>query len=258
MKLSNLLGSNAFWVVNKQIAKIFKCNDTAILLADLISKSEYFEDKNQLVDGYFFNTSENIENDCNISYFQQKKCIKKLIDAGFLEVKKIGLPARLHFKIIENKILSFLNVSFQETSKLDLEKLELNKNKDTSNIEEDENNIYNPDFENSDNTKINFDKLIIFLNQQTGSKFKFANDAVKKKYLARLKEGYTKDDIMNAIKNAVKNQFHIDNNFQHLTPEFFSRAVTLDKYSNVNNKPKEKNVKKSLIPKGVSYSGPQY
>ena len=106
--------------------------------------------------------------------------------------------------------------------------------------------------------KIDFEKLKDFINQKTGRSFKLVNKQVQGKYLARLKEGYTKDDIMNAIKNAVKNQFHIDNNFQHLTPEFFSRAEKLDKYSNTNNKPKEKNVNKSLIPKGVSYSGPQY
>ena len=105
---------------------------------------------------------------------------------------------------------------------------------------------------------INFDKLLSFLNSKTKRNFKIINEATKKKYLARLKEGYTSKDIANAIENAVNSEYHKENNFTYLTPEFFSRAVTLDKYSNVNNKPKEKSVNKSLIPKGVSYSGPQY
>lgn len=108
------------------------------------------------------------------------------------------------------------------------------------------------------NNTINFDKLLLFLNSLTKRNFKIINEATKKKYIARLKEGYTSKDIANAIENAVNSDYHKENNFTYLTPEFFSRAVTLDKYSNTNNKTKEKNVNKSVIPKGVSFSGPQY
>ena len=106
--------------------------------------------------------------------------------------------------------------------------------------------------------KIDFEKLKDFINQKTGRGFKVINKNVKGKYLARLKEGYTNTDIANAIINAVNSDYHKGENFTYLTPEFFSRSETLDKYSNTNNKPKENNVNKSLIPKGVSYSGPQY
>lgn len=105
---------------------------------------------------------------------------------------------------------------------------------------------------------INFDKLLSLLNSKTGRNFKVINDATKKKYKARLKEGYTKDDILNAIINAVNSDYHKENDFKYLTPEFFSRADKLNMYSNTNNKPKENNVNKSSIPKGVSFSGPQY
>lgn len=105
---------------------------------------------------------------------------------------------------------------------------------------------------------INFEKLLSFLNSKTGRNFKVINEATKKKYKARLKEGYTKDDILNAIINAVNSDYHKENDFKYLTPEFFSRADKLNMYSSLNNKPKENNVNKSLIPKGVSFSGPQY
>lgn len=105
--------------------------------------------------------------------------------------------------------------------------------------------------------KIDFEKLKDFISQKTGRNFPVIHKEVKEKYLARLKEGYTKQDILDAVSNAVKSDFHKEENFKFLTPEFFSRSETLDKYSNVNNKPKENNVK-SLIPKGVTYSGPQY
>ena len=117
-------------------------------------------------------------------------------------------------------------------------------------IKKDNNNTIN-------SNNINFDKLLSFINSKTGRNFKVINERTKKKYNARLKEGYTKQDILDAVSNSIKSDFHKEKNFKYLTPEFFSRSETLDKYSNTNNKPKENNVK-SLIPKGVSFSGPQY
>ena len=111
---------------------------------------------------------------------------------------------------------------------------------------------------NTINNNINFDKLLSFINSKTGRNFKVINERTKKKYNARLKEGYTKDDILNAIINAVNSDYHKENGFKYLTPEFFSRADKLNMYSSINNKPNENNVNKSLIPKGVSFSGPQY
>ena len=84
------------------------------------------------------------------------------------------------------------------------------------------------------NNTINFNKLLSFINQNTGRNFKVINKTVKGKYLARLKEGYTKQDILDAVSNAVKSDYHKGENFKYLTPEFFSRSETLDKYSNVN------------------------
>ena len=120
-----------------------------------------------------------------------------------------------------------------------------------------------PDINTDSNTinnkdTIDFEKLKDFISQKTGRNFKVINKKLQGKYLARLKEGYSKQDILDAVSNAVKSDYHKGENFKYLTPEFFSRAVTLDKYSNVNNKQKENSVKKSLIPKGVSFSGPQY
>ena len=82
--------------------------------------------------------------------------------------------------------------------------------------------------------KIDFEKLIEFINKNTGRNFKVINKTVKGKYLARLKDGYSKQDILDAISNSIKSDYHKGENFKYLTPEFFSRSETLDKYSNVN------------------------
>jgi uncharacterized phage protein (TIGR02220 family) len=90
--------------------------------------------------------------------------------------------------------------------------------------------------------KIDFDALILFINKTFGRSFKKASSAVKAKYNARLKDGYTKEDFKTAIANCSKNKFHIDNNFQYCTPEYFSRSEVIDKYSNVTEQEPEQEI----------------
>jgi uncharacterized phage protein (TIGR02220 family) len=87
---------------------------------------------------------------------------------------------------------------------------------------------------------IDFDALILFINKTFGRSFKKVSPTVKSKYNARLKEGFTKEDFKTAMINCSKLQFHIDNNFQYCTPEYFSRSEILDKYSDVTKQEEEK------------------
>jgi uncharacterized phage protein (TIGR02220 family) len=87
--------------------------------------------------------------------------------------------------------------------------------------------------------KIDFDALILFINKTFGRSFKKVSPTVKSKYNARLKEGFTKEDFKTAITNCSKNKFHIDNNFQYCTPEYFSRSEILDKYSDTTKQEEE-------------------
>lgn len=93
-------------------------------------------------------------------------------------------------------------------------------------------------------SEIDFDKLLNLINTKTKRDFKMINESVKGKFNSRIKEGYTKEDILTAINNASKDQFHIDNDFKYLTPEYFSRPATIDKHSSVvksvSNKQKPK------------------
>ena len=126
--MKHLLSSSAYIVVNKILSKRVGLK-ASVLLADLISKENYFENRGEIKDGFFFNTSKNIERDTTLTYCKQKGAIQILEDEGFIETKLMGMPATLHFKILQNKIDSFLKTSIKETSKLDLKKLKTNKNK---------------------------------------------------------------------------------------------------------------------------------
>ena len=137
--MKHLLSSSAFLIVNKQLAKQVGLKG-AVLLADLISKEEYFI-ANGMTDGWFFNTAKNIEEDTCLTSHQQRNAIKSLKDLGIIETKVVGIPAKQHFKIIENKLLSYFNTSCEESAKLVVKKTQtINKNNNNNN---NKNNISN-------------------------------------------------------------------------------------------------------------------
>lgn len=89
---------------------------------------------------------------------------------------------------------------------------------------------------------LDWDGLLAYINKNTGRNFKVINKAVRSKYKARLRDGYTKDDIISVITNAPKTEFHKENNCQYCTPEYFSRADIIDKYSEVTKNDSETTV----------------
>ena len=105
--MKHLLSSTAFLVLNKELARQVGLKE-AVLLADLISKEEYFI-ANGMTDGWFFNTESNIEKDTTLTAYQQRRCIKTLKDKGLIEVKRKGIPAKQYFKINEQLVVKFLN-----------------------------------------------------------------------------------------------------------------------------------------------------
>ena len=127
--MKSLLSSSAFLVVNKNLAKEIGLNET-VLLADLISKEEYFIENKQIIDGWFFNTAKNIQKDTTLTSHQQRKCIKILKNLGIIETKVIGIPAKQHFKIIESKLLDYLTPRYKDSLQPVIKKAQtINKNK---------------------------------------------------------------------------------------------------------------------------------
>ena len=105
--MKHLLSSSAFIVLNKELARQVGLKE-AILLADLISKEEYFI-ANGMTDGWFFNTEANIEKDTTLTPYQQRKCLKTLKTSLVLETKRKGIPAKQYFKINELQVIKLLN-----------------------------------------------------------------------------------------------------------------------------------------------------
>jgi len=105
--MKHLLSSSAFIIFNKELARKVGLKE-AILLADLISKEEYFI-ANGMTDGWFFNTEANIEKDTTLTSYQQRKCLKTLKTNLVLETKRKGIPAKQYFKINEQQVIKLLN-----------------------------------------------------------------------------------------------------------------------------------------------------
>ena len=93
---------------------------------------------------------------------------------------------------------------------------------------------------NKDNDRsVNWEGLLSQFNSITGKKMKVVCDKTKKQVNSRLKEGYSKQDIVNAITNCFNDDYHKENP-KYLTLEFISRADKMQKYAQEIIKPKPK------------------
>lgn len=190
--------------------------------------------------------------------------INALLDRQFLGVKPEGLEGMANFawisqvNSIDSQVKGYEDktgvkltpcLGGSDTPRLQVEekveeKVEDNNNTTPAKAEEVENplsKIQSPPQEikkeksSAKKESLDWSKLILFINEKTGRSFKVINDTVKAKYKARIKEGYTKEDITAAITNAPNTEFHKENNCQYCTPTYFSRADIIDKYSQITN-----------------------
>ena len=92
----------------------------------------------------------------------------------------------------------------------------------------------------SENVKIDYDNLRLFFNKMFDKSCKIVPTRAKQSYQARLREGYTKECIINSMKNVKHDTWHKENNFKYATIIYFSNSKTLDTYSTT---PKNKTAK---------------
>jgi uncharacterized phage protein (TIGR02220 family) len=88
---------------------------------------------------------------------------------------------------------------------------------------------------NDTDTDINSSKLLSVFNSILGKQARVVNAKTKTQIKDRLKEGYTKEDIVNAIRNASKDPHHIEFNYKYLTLEFITKPDKLDRFVNMGD-----------------------
>lgn len=154
--------------------------------------------------------------------------LDELEDNGYLTKKqtrdqngKMSLVEYTFFEIPTNKdILPHTDLPHT------VEPLTVNRPQLSTNIIKDLNNKTNA---------IDFDALLVFFNKTTSKNIRLINNKTRSQFLARLKEGYTKEDICRAIINCSRDKYHIENP-KYLTPEFISRPDKMEKYANAVSK----------------------
>jgi len=242
--MSNILSQNAFWIINKDIAREIGL-DATLLLSDLITKEEYFNTPNR----WFFNTSQNIETDTTLSYHKQKIALKILIDREFIETRLIGVPAKLYFKTFENKISNFLNTSILKSREL------FNKNKENKNKD----NIIEPSLPlkkeiNIENTSIE-EKMAydwtLWLKERFSKRhfnkedLKVDKTAIKKMSIA-IEKKISIEQLKEATENASMNDYHIKDKFEKIRqPQWMLQQRRDDNYKIINEFNVEHWLKKS-------------
>ena len=126
--LSNFFGTTAFWVVNKHLARLVGI-EASLLLNDLYSKQCFFEERGELIEGYFFNTRDNIEADTTLSPHKQRQALQTLEKFGFVKTKVMGLPKKTYYSVIHDKLLNFLTTGDEKISRQEVKKFNTNNNK---------------------------------------------------------------------------------------------------------------------------------
>jgi len=77
--------------------------------------------------------------------------------------------------------------------------------------------------------KINYTDFLNQFNKITNRKFRILDTKTKNQIIARIKEGFTIAEILQASKNCKNDKYHIENP-KYLTPEFITRSDKLQKY----------------------------
>lgn len=148
MGILQLIASRNFITVNKDLIKTLGLEE-AVLFGELCSEYDYWEKQEQLKDGYFFSTIENIENNTTLSEHKQRKALEKLKKLNIIETKVMGIPAKRYIKINEEQVLEFFNGKFlknlgTETLKIqELDTQNLSGNNNITNNNQLNNNIFN-------------------------------------------------------------------------------------------------------------------
>ena len=141
MGILQLISTSNFITVNKDLIKELGLEE-AILLGELASEYDYWSTRNEIEDGYFYSTIENIEEKTTLTAYKQRKCLENLKNKGIIDIQIRGIPAKRYIKINEekvieifnNKLLKNLTTGCKKTSQLEVKKLNGNNNIINNNI----------------------------------------------------------------------------------------------------------------------------
>ena len=262
-KIMGLIASDNYVVCNKDLIKNLGANE-AILVGLLASKFQYYlkENKMQYFDDkpYFFCTQNTIEKEIGFKETVLRNATKHLVEVGILEVVKKKIPARNFYYINAENMLKYLGhqslenlgTSDEETTPLEARKPSLS-NKEYSKKENNKNN-YIKNKQKSDLTKTStgnglelirekitskkgaadnqaVETVISHLNELAGTRYRPTKADTIKLISARLKEGYSVDDLKLVVSYKCDEWMGTDMQ-KYLRPETLFRPSKFEGYLN--------------------------
>lgn len=133
--LSQALASNGFIQVNKTLIKNLGLHE-AVIIGELCSEYNYYKNQDKLVDGAFYSTRSNIEENTGLTEHFQRNAIETLIEKNILTITKKGMPAVNYYKINFEQLfiqLSEVQTTSASTSRQQVvEGADINNNKETN------------------------------------------------------------------------------------------------------------------------------
>lgn len=163
---------------------------------------------------------------------------KDSLNAAFKELEKFGYLESEAVR--ENGLYKGFRLTLLEYSKFDTDKIKpMRKNR---NGKSGDGKPANNNTLLNDNIYSDFIKEI---SNKRDVNFKETNKTLIS-FTARIKEGNSLTDILKAFENAMKEKYHIENNFNDLTPEFITRVDKLEKYLNYKVKKSQNEPEKTV------------
>ncbi len=129
MQLKKLLGTQAYWTINKELANEYGLHAT-LLLQHLIDLRESFFTKGTP----FYQQQSRLAKDLPMSEYQIRQATKVLVDADFISVQRVGVPPKYEYSIKDLNLYRFFNLTFidEETKPLKVKNLN-HKHKELTN-----------------------------------------------------------------------------------------------------------------------------
>ena len=161
------------------------------------------------------------------------KFIEAILDRQFLGIKPTNLTGMVHFAYLSQEHSIDLQVKGYE----DATQTKLTPNKDPL-IDPYKGGVEGPlvqekekEKEKEESVNVDFDLLIKYYNDTFGRTIRTISSKAKKQIKDRMKEGYTKKDLQQALLNAKNDSYHIETNFRYITLEFISRPDKFERFS---------------------------
>lgn len=155
MSVLEFIASSNYIVLNKQLIKEIGIEES-LLLGELASEYDYWQKRGELVDGYFYSTIENVEENTTLNSYKQRKALKNLQEKNLIDIKLKGMPAKRYIKIFEEQVVKILNINklknytsrclkftHQDVKNLNINNNKINNNKINNNNNKNNNIIIN-------------------------------------------------------------------------------------------------------------------